>query len=100
MTEEDKSAAVAPSEPESQNVGDGQPIIPYAYTEHKRREKKRQARTLRTILVVANIIFWLCGCAMLSIAIWLRFTNESVKVRALKHIKCYKYIKTEYFLSS
>lgn len=69
-----------PLEPEDgENVGDGQPIIPYAYTEHKRREKKRQARTLRAILVVANIIFWLCGCAMLSVAIWLRFSNEVVK---------------------
>ena len=33
----------------------------------------------RTILVVANIIFWLCGCAMLAVAIWLRFTNNAVK---------------------
>ena len=29
---------------------DAQPIIPYQYTEHKRRKQKRHARTLRTIL--------------------------------------------------
>ena len=38
---------------------DEQPIVPYGYSQNLIRKKKRCARTLRTILVVANIIFWL-----------------------------------------
>ena len=33
----------------------------------------------RTVLVIANVIFWFCGCAMLGTSIWLRFTNPTVK---------------------
>ena len=46
---------------------DDQPIVPYGYTQNKIRKKKRLARTLRTVLVIANVIFWLSGCAMLGI---------------------------------
>ena len=58
---------------------DEQPIVPYGYSQNLIRKKKRCARTLRTILVVANIIFWLGGCGMLGVSIWLRFMNPTVK---------------------
>ena len=43
------------------------------------KEQRRWGNLLRTLVVVSNILFWFAGCAILSVAIWLRFIDTEVK---------------------
>lgn len=43
------------------------------------KEAKVWGNLLRTLVVVANILFWFLGCALLSLAIWLRFIDPAIK---------------------